>query len=116
MANGADSFQDWFSNSGWGSLVLAQVPQAAYYSAPRGLEFAQQSPRQGRYFQQAYQDVYSDYLGDIGRSLRKGQEPTTFQAFLETNPWTTRYGQLPQSARGVTGAAYNPRTRFLFNY
>jgi hypothetical protein len=122
MANGnnqtpfGEGFTDWLSGGGWGSLLLAQLPQAAYYSSPAGGQFAQRSPRQGRYYQQAYQDVYSDYLGEIGRSLRLGQEPTNFQAFLETNPWTTRYGQLPQSARGVTGAMYDPRTRFLFNY
>ena len=116
MANGNNPFGDWLDNGDWGSLLLAQMPQAAYYSSPAGLGFAGQSPRRGRYYQQAYQDVFSDYLGNIGTSLRAGQEPTTFQAFLETNPWTARYGRLPQTARGVTGMASNPRTRFLFNY
>ena len=116
MANGNNPFGDWLDNGDWGRLLLAQMPKAAYYSSPSGLGFAGQSPRRGRYYQQAYQDVFSDYLGNIGTSLRAGQEPTTFQAFLETNPWTARYGRLPQTARGVTGMASNPRTRFLFNY
>ena len=120
MANGNNPFGDWFGggNGGynWGDLLLQQLPQAAYYSSPAGMDFAARSPRRGRYYQQAYQDVFSDYMGAIGSALRGGQEPATFQEFLETNPWTARYGRLPQTARGVTGVAANPRTRFLFNY
>jgi len=113
MANG---FSDWLSNGGWGSMILAEMPQAQYYSSPQGLGFAGGSPRQGRYFQQAYQDIYGDYLGNIGTALRGGQEPATFEEFLQTNPWTTRYGRLSPAMRGTTGAAFNPRTRFLFNF
>jgi len=116
MPNGNNPFGDWLANNDWGSLLLAEMPQAAYYSDPTGQQFAGQSPRQRRYYQQAYQDVYSDYMGNVGTALRTGQEPGTFQEFLETNPWTTRYGQLPQAARGTTGMMSNPRTRFLFNY
>jgi len=116
MANGNNALEDWLAGGDWGSLLLPQMPQAAYYSSPAGLGFAGQSPRRGRYYQQSYQDVFSDYLGNIGTALRTGQEPATFQEFLETNPWTARYGRLPQTARGVTGMAANPRTRFLFNY
>jgi len=96
--------------------LLASIPQAAYYSSPAGQAFGGQSPRQGRYFQQAYQDVYGQYLGELGRSLREGTAPTSFMDYLETDPWTARYSSLPQAARGVTGMAANPRTRFLFNY
>jgi hypothetical protein len=117
MANGNNGFSDWLSGGDWGGLLLAEMPQAAYYSSPAGQQFAGQSPRRRRYFQQAYQDIFSDYMGTIGTALREGgQEPATFQEFLETNPWTTRYGRLPQAARGTTGAMSNPRTRFLFNY
>jgi len=116
MANGDNAFGDWLSGGEWGGLLLSQLPEATYYSSPTGRQFAQQSPRQGRYLQQAYQDVYSDFLGELGGSLRAGQEPATFREFLQTNPWTTRYSQLPQTVRGVTGVASNPRTRFLFNY
>jgi hypothetical protein len=113
---GSEGFTDWLAGGGWGNLLLSQMPQAAYYSAQPGLEFAQASPRQGRYFQQAYQDIFSDFLGGVGTGIRTGQEPASFQEFLETNPWTSRYGRLPQTARGTTGLAANPRTRFLFNY
>ena len=120
MANG-DAFTDYLSGSGWGSLspavgqmVLAQLPQAAYFSSPTGEAFGSQSPRRSRYMQRAYQDIYSDYLGEIGRSFRQGEAPATFMDYLETDPWTQRYGQLPQFERGVTQQFTNPRTRFIF--
>ena len=122
MANGNNPFGDWLSGGNWGSLMLAQMPQAAYLSHPTGQDFTRTpssgaySPRRGRFQQQAYQDIYGDYLGSVGTALREGEEPSTFDEFLYTNPWTARYGRLPQSARGVTGMATNPRTRFLFNY
>ena len=65
-------------------------------------------------FRQAYQDVYSDYLGNIGTALRQGQPTQSFRDFLETDPWTKRYGQLPQYERGVTRSYTDPRTRFIF--
>jgi hypothetical protein len=114
MANGNNAFSDFLSNSGWGSMVLPYMPSAQYYSSPAGTAFGAQSPRQQRYFQQSYQDVYGDYLGNIGRSLRAGQEPSTFMDFLETDPWTKRYGQLPQFERGMTRSYSDPRTRFIF--
>ena len=116
MANGDNPFADWLYCGDWGSLLLAQMPQATYYSSPMGGQFAGESPRRRRFYEQNYQDIYGDYLGNIGTALREGRGPATFQEFLETDPWTARYGRLPQSARGMTGMRANPRTRFLFNY
>ena len=114
MANG-QSFSDFLANSDWGSMLLTQLPQATYFSSPMGQQFGQQSPSRGRYFQQAYNDVYNQYLGNIGTSLREGRAPATFQDYLETNdPWTARYSQLPQYERGVTRTYTDPRTRFIF--
>lgn len=113
MANG-NAFTDFLANSDWGSLLLTQMPQAAYYSSPAGQQFGQASPRRGRYYQQAYQDVYGQYLGELGTALREGREPARFQDFLESDPWTARYGQLPQYERGVTKTYSDPRTRFIF--
>lgn len=120
MANG--NFGDYLNGAGrnlagnWWDIVLQQMPQAQYYSSPAGLEFAGQSPRNRRYFQQAYQDVYSDYLGNIGTSMRSGIDPQTFDDFMQTDPWTSRYASLPQAQRGVSGVYSNPRTRFLYNF
>ena len=116
MANGNNALEDWLAGGEWGGLLLSEMPQATYYSSGEGGQFAGQSPRQRRFYEQSYQDIYSDFLGEIGTAVRAGQEPATFQEFLETNPWTARYGRLPQAARGMTGMMANPRTRFLFNY
>ena len=119
MANG-DNFSDFLTNSDWGSMIRAYLPhQAEYYSSPVGQGFTRTgtgaySPRKGRYFQQAYQDVYSDYLGEIGTALRQGEAPTTFDQFLQTDPWTRRYSRLPQYERGVTKTYSDPRTRFIY--
>jgi hypothetical protein len=113
MSNG-NGFTDFLADSDWGSMLLSQLPQAAYYSSPMGRQFGGASPRRGRYFQQAYGDVYGQYLGELGTALRGGQEPASFQQFLETDPWTKRYGQLPQYERGVTKTYTDPRTRFIF--
>jgi hypothetical protein len=124
MANG-NTFQD-FAPGYWGD-VLRQFEPAQYYSSPTGLGFgsiqagagggaAGMAPRRRRFFESSYDDILRDYYGAAGTSLRKGQAPQTFMQFMKTNPWTTRYAQLPQYERGMTGSAANPRTRFLFNY
>lgn len=107
----------------WWSQVLEQFEPAQYYSSPTGLGFASQSPRRQRYFMDSYDDILKGYYGAAGTSMRKGQSPMSFMQYLDPdtngdrqNPWTSRYSALPQSARGVTGMATNPRTRFLFNY
>jgi hypothetical protein len=132
MANGDNAFFDFLAGGDWGSLTsetlkssLPFIPQAEYFSAPAAEQFMQTpegrargtgavSPRRRRYFQQAYQDVFGDYLGAMGTSMRAGKEPATFQSFLDTDPWTKRYSQLPQYERGVTKTYTDPRTRFIF--
>ena len=119
MALNNNSFSNFLSGDQWGSLspsvgqmVLTQMPQAQY------MDYAQRTfgdrGRKSRFAQQAYGDVYNQYLGEIGRSLREGQTPATFKDFLDTDPFTKRYSQLPQFERGVTKTMTNPRTRFIF--
>ena len=84
-------------NNTWWQNVLAEFEPAQYYSSP-------------------HQDVMNDYYGASGTAMRKGEAPPSFMDYLETNPWTERYTSLPQTARGATGTATNPRTRFLYNY
>jgi len=125
--NGTNASSDYLADygGGWGSMLLSQVPQAEYFSSPAAQQFMQTpmgrargtgavSPRRRRYFQQAYQDVYGDYLGAFGTELRAGRQPATFDEFLDTDPWTKRYSQLPQYERGVTKTYTDPRTRFIF--
>ncbi len=117
MATQNNPFQDFLSGSGnWYQLLLSEMPMEQYYSSPTGTAFGGRSPRRQRYFDQSYQDIYQDYMGETGKALREGTAPMTFMQFMETDPWTRRYTSLPQSARGRTGIAYNPRTRFLYNF
>ena len=111
MANG---FQDYTPD--WWQEVLKGFEPAQYYSAPKGVGFGSRSPRRQRYFQDSYQDMLQNYYQQAGTKMRQGQAPTSFMDYLDTDPWTARYSSLPQAARGVTGMAANPRTRFLFNY
>tara|TARA_Y100000310_G_scaffold123538_1_gene122278 strand:+ start:1367 stop:1708 length:342 start_codon:yes stop_codon:yes gene_type:complete len=103
-------------SSSWWTEILKEYEPAQYYSSPAGMSFGQGSPRRRRYFSNAYEDIFKDYLGATGTAMRGGQEPVSFMNFLETDPWTARYTSLPQAARGVTGLAANPRTRFLYNF
>ena len=103
--------------SQWWSDVLGQYEPAQYYSSPTGMAFGQGSPRRRRYFSNAYQDIFQDYLGAAGTSMRAGENPATFMEYMETeDPWTKRYSSLPQQNRGATGLGANPRTRFLYNF
>ena len=126
MVTPNNSFQDYLSGSGnWYQLLLSEMPMEQYYSSPTGQAFSQpdtanpysrRNPRRQRFFDQSYQDVYRDYMGETGRALREGTAPATFMQFMQSDPWTRRYTALPQAARGRTGVAYNPRTRFLYNF
>jgi|TARA_Y100000310_G_scaffold144240_1_gene143520 hypothetical protein len=106
-----DWWKDWLASG-----VLEWDEPAQYYSSPTGMAFGQGSPRKRRYFSNAYEDIFKEFLGAAGTSLRAGQAPTTFMDFMKTNPWTKGYSSLPQASRGVTGQAANPRTRFLYNF
>lgn len=121
MALTTNPFENFLQGDQWGSLspslgdmLLPQMPQAQYLSSRKAQTFAKQSPRKSRYMQNAYNDIYSDYLGNIGTALRGGQAPKTFDQFLDTDPFTKRYSQLPQFERGVTKTMTNPKTRFIF--
>lgn len=117
MTTNTTALQDFMSGQGsWENLILGEIPEATYRSSPTGMDYGQRSPSQQRFFQNAYQDVYSDYLGQLGQSLRAGQNPMAFMDYLETDPWTKRYAALPQTARGRTGAYSSPRTRYLYNF
>ena len=104
-----------FDNTWW-QKVLEELEPAQYYSSPKGTKFAGRSPSRNRYFQDSYDDMMKGWYGTAGTQQRKGEAPISFMDYLETDPWTARYSSLPQTARGATGMATNPRTRFLYNY
>ena len=131
MANG-NAFSDYLTNRDYGQmspalgqLALTQMdPRATYFSSEKGRQFVggagTKKPRaqaRSRFMQGAYQDVYSDYLGEVGRSFREGKSPTTFKDYLEsdvnaTDVFTKRYMQTPMSQR--KSRVTNPSTRFIF--
>lgn len=116
MAADSNPFSGYLSGgSDWGSLLLDALPEATYYSSGAGQSFGSGGARKQRYYQQGYGDTYNQYMGALGQQIRSGNDPSlTFDSFLDSDPWTSRYAQLPQSARGVNTGMYNPRTRFLY--
>lgn len=124
-------------NGGFGmnpfARYLEDVPQAAYFSfqdqfgqTPRGVT----SPRQKQYFQNQFQNIHNQFMGQLGRQLRSGQAPTKqFAGFLsertpeeprraeEPRPmsFAQQYASLPPSLRGDFSASrLSPRGRYLF--
>ena len=79
MTTNTTALQDFRSGQGsWENLILGEIPEATYRSSPTGMDYGQRSPSQQRFFQNAYQDVSSDYLGQLGHSLRAGQYRKAF--------------------------------------
>ena len=131
MANG-NVFSDYLEGTkygqmspGLGQMALSQMdPLATYRSSEAGRQFVggagTKKPRaqaRSRFMEGAYQDVYSDYLGEVGRAFREGKSPTTFKDYLEsdvngTDVFTKRYMQTPMSQR--RSRVTNPSTRFIF--
>ena len=96
------------------SDFLENVPQAGYFSLdqPYG-----KSPRQRRCFQNQYQDVQNEYIGQLGRQIRSGQLPTLqWTDFLEKFPFSERYAAMPPQYRGDFPRQFSSPTRFLYNY
>ena len=127
MANG-NVFSDYLEGTkygqmspGLGQMALSQMdPLATYRSSEAGRQFVggagTKKPRatgRSRFMERAYGDIYNQYLGEVGRSFREGKSPTTFKDYLETDPFTERYSQLPRHERRSTSFT-NPSTRFLF--
>ena len=97
-------FSSWLEEPGEGR-------RASYFSAmPESL-----SPNQRRFFENQYQNVFNDYLGQIGSQIRGGGSPTaSFAQFTQDFPFSARYAGLPQGQRvGSPMRTFAPRTRFL---
>ena len=119
-----------------GKPLLEQNPLATYLSSPTGEAFTReglieaepgtmggamrgQTPAKRRFFQQSFQDVYNDYLAQLGGQARQGEIPTTtFREYLATDPFTERYSRLTPNERSYYGAqrqsTFAPRTRQIF--
>jgi|TARA_Y100000593_G_C4304126_1_gene334893 hypothetical protein len=94
---------------------LESTPTAAYYSSPTGREFGTRSPNRQRFFQESFQDIYNQYLGELGSKARQNQiSPLRFADYLERDPFTERYSALSPIQRGIYSQQFSPSTRFIY--
>lgn len=108
----------------WQDYVLPYAPQAAYYSAaPFGGGTTQASPFGGgsspaaqQYWSGQYGNVYNQFMGELGRSYRQGEEPTmSFVDYLDQYPFTERYTALgPQMRAGGSTGRFAPSARYMY--
>ena len=98
----------------WQDYVLPYAPQAAYYSAsPFGGE---SSPAAQQYWSGQYGNVHNQFMGELGRSYRRGEEPTmSFVDYLDQYPFTERYTALgPQMRAGGSTGRFAPSARYMY--
>jgi hypothetical protein len=103
-----------FLNENLFSRFLEDVPRAAYFSLDKPMG---QSPREKRFFQNQFQDIQNEYIGDLGRQIRSGQPPTLqWTDFLDKFPFSERYAAMPPQYRGDFPRQFSSPTRFLYNF
>ena len=89
---------------------LGETPSAQYFAS---LQSAEMGPWARRYFSNMYDPIYNQYMGAMGRQVKKGQEPTqTFQNFLDQFKWTKQLQQLSPYQKGQRPSAMAPRSRW----
>jgi len=100
---------------------LEQTPSAAYYSSPQASEFYTRpsgtiDPSKKKFYQESFQDIYTDYLGKLGTQARGGETPDLrFTDYLsQADPFTERYAKLSPYERGINTGYYAPKTRFIY--
>ena len=100
---------------------LEQTPSAAYYSVPSASEFYTRpsgaiDPSKKKFYQESFQDIYSDYLGKLGTQARGGETPDLrFTDYLsQASPFTERYSALSPYERGINTRTFAPSTRFIY--
>ena len=96
---------------------LESDPTAAYYSnpSPTAQRFMGGSQGQQRYFQNQFQNIYNEYLGELGSQIRAGETPTMrWRDHLEDIPFTQRYAALSPEQAGRSRRRYSPSTRQIY--
>ena len=99
--------QDWKD-------VLEQEPRTAFFAQqPRFGDTSSQK----RFFEGQFQNIYNEFLGNLGKQIQQGQQPTArFSSFAESFPFTERFGSTPPSLRpgGMNLRRLRPPSRFLY--
>ena len=109
-----DPFASFMPDIDFAQYQLESTPQMAYYSAAPFQGGS--SPAQQRYWSGQFGNVYNQYAGALGSSLRQGEEPPSFVNFLNDMPWTQRYTALSPSLRpGGSFRRFNPATRYVYS-
>jgi len=91
-------------------------PRMAYYGSEAGQAFGDMSPAKRRFFQNSFEQIHDEFLGYQKDQMSKGipEDATFFTDYLETDPFTKRYGKLTPSERGESTARYSPRARHIY--
>lgn len=105
--------------------LLNEDPQIGYYAALYG--GGNVPKNQQRHFGGQFNDIYSQYLGTQGQGLKEAQSKglsladylnddslqTKFTDYLDQNPFTERYAQLPPELRGQSTSRFAPPVRWI---
>jgi len=94
---------------------LESNPTAAYYSSPVGTTFGSKSSNRQKFFRDSFQDIYNQYLGQLGSKAREGEiSSQRFTDYLEQDPFTERYSGISPTQKGVYSQRFSPSTRFIY--
>lgn len=75
----------------------------------------QQKAPQRRFFQNEFQNIQNQFLGQLGQNIREsGTSDLTFESFLGDFPFATRFQGLPPSLRGALKTRFAPSVRSFF--
>ena len=112
-------FQNFYTD------LLEESPQTAYQGAipfaGQGFgDLTQPQKRQRDYWSNQYSNIYNEYLGQRGQGLaqlaqgQQPQNPQSFSQFLQSTPFTQRYGALTPQQKGTGIRSFAPSTRHLY--
>jgi len=109
-----NGFADFMPNIDFDQYTLETDPRMAYFSASPFQ--GGYSPKQQQYWSGQFGNVYNQYAGALGSSLRGGTEAPSFVNFLSDMPWTQRYTALSPALRpGSSFRRFSPTTRYLYS-
>ena len=106
----------WDNNNPY-MAFLEDVPQAGYFSYQN--QFGK-SPNQRKYFQNQFQEVQNQYMGQLGQIMRTGGEPTlSFMDYLDQyfspgGGQSQQWGSMSPRQRGTQRSGFAPSARFRF--
>ena len=85
--------------------------RADFFSRPG----ARGTPTRSRFFEDQFQTVQNQFLGQLGAQIRSGEAPTlTGTQFLDAFNFDDFFAGQPPAFRGSFPSRFNPRARHLF--